>query len=165
MMSEIQVPASIEVEQCPLVEAFVACLNEIRLSLQILVLGLIKLSDSSLSVLVFRLHQLEGILRAHHCLEGTLFLGERIQGIVIHLLDLLIERLLRILKLQFLIRAIGTGTTDIIAHLETIEDGNIQVQGDELTEIVPQLPAEGIGIIRAAGIVVRPQAGTEVQRC
>ena len=161
MYLEVQVPPPIEVEQCPLVEAFVACLDEVRLSLQELILGLVKLSDGSLAVLIFRLHQLEGILRAHHCLEGALFLGERIQGIIIHLLDFLIKRLFGTLEFQFLVLTIGTGTPYIVAHLETAEDRDVQVQADELTEIVLDLFAERIGIIGTAGIVVRPQSGTD----
>ena len=155
--SEVEVFASIEVYQRTLVEVLISGLYQIRLRLQISILRLIELRDGRLASLVFGLHQLKGILRTLHGLQRCLFLRLRIQGIVIDLLDVLIERLLRIFKSQLLVLLIDTGITDVVTRLETVEDWHVQVQTDILTEVVLQLSTESIALEAAGGLIVGTQ--------
>ena len=53
LLLEVQLPTPIEVEQCLLVEVLVACLHQVALCFQVVVLRLIELSNGGLAILVF----------------------------------------------------------------------------------------------------------------
>ena len=137
-----------------LIDVLVACLNEVGLSLEVVVLRLVELGDGSFSVLVLRLHQRKGILRALHGLNGRFLFRLGIHGIVVHLLNIFIERLLGVVELQLLVLLVYTCQADVVARLETVEDGNAEVQADILREVVLQLFVEGIGLKAGSGIIV-----------
>ena len=96
--SETQVFTTIESDECLLVDVLVAGLHEVGLSLEIVVLRLVKLGDGGLAVLVLRLSEVECIVGGSDgLLRGFLFrLG--IQGVIVNLLNLLIQGLLRIVE-------------------------------------------------------------------
>ena len=162
--SETQVFAAIELEEGMLVEVLVAGLHEVGLSTHIVVLRLVELSDSSLAILVLGLHQLESVLRAVNSLSGATLLALRIDCIEIDLLDFLVECLLRIVELQLLRLLRNLGITDVVARLETVEDGHAQAQADILREVVLQLRTETGGRHAGGGIVVGAQSTIQRQR-
>ena len=145
-MSEAEFVSAIELDKGLLVKILVAGLHEVGLRLQVSILRFVELGDGSLTVFVFRLHQLEGVLGTLQGFFGRFLLRLRIQGIVVHLLDFLIERLLCVVELQLLVFLLDTGIADVVARLETVEDGDAEVQADVLTEIVLQLGRETIAL-------------------
>ena len=159
--SEVEVFTSVEVYQRTLVEVLISGLHQIGLRLQISILRLIELRDGRLACLVFGLHQLKGVLRTLHGLQRCLFLRLRIQGVVIHLLDLLIERLLGVVECQLLILIVDARTSDIITCLEAVEDRDVQIQADILREVVFQLFAKGVRLKARRSIIVRAKASAE----
>ena len=115
-----------------LVKVLVAGLYKVGLGLEICIFRLVELSDSRLAILILRLHQIEGSLRTLYRLKRRLLFRQCIQGIVIYLLDFLIERLLGVVELQLLILSLDFRRADAITRLKTVENGNIQVQTDVL---------------------------------
>ena len=80
------------------------------------------------------------------------------------LLNLLIERLLRVVEPQLLVLLLNAGVADAVARLEAVEDGHAQVKADVLREIVLQLGAESVGGESARGVVVTAQTAAEAER-
>ena len=161
---EVQCLAAIEIDKGGLVKVFVTSLNQIALCIQIDSLCLIELSDGGLAVLVFGLREHEGILAG---VGGSLtagIFGTGSKGIVISLLNLLIERLLDVVELEDLILAIYLGRTDAVARLEAAEDRNAEIQADVLREVVPQLGAERVGRHTVGLVVVGLKTGIEAER-
>ena len=151
---ETEVFTSVEGYQRLLVDILISGLNQVGLGFQIVVLRLVELGDGGLAVFVLGLLELEGITgRSDRLLRGLL-LGLRVQGVVIHLLDLLVERLLRIVELQLLVLLLDTGIANLVTRLETVEDGHAHVQTDILREVVLELFAEGVGLKAGGGVIV-----------
>ena len=82
--------STIELDKSLLVQILVTGLDKVGLRLQISILGFVELGDGSFAILVFRLHELEGILCALQGFFGGFLFRLRIQGIVVHLLDFFI---------------------------------------------------------------------------
>ena len=110
------------------------------------------------------MHQIEGSLRILYRFKRRLLLRQCIQSVVIYLLDLLIERLLGVVELQLLILALDFRRADAVTRLETVENGDIQVQTDVLREVIPQLCTEIVGLETAGSVVVRAHTATERER-
>ena len=105
-------------------------------------LALGAISGIGLAILVFRLRQFKGILRAGDGLARAVLLGLSIQGVVVHLLNFLIERLLRVVQLQLLVLLLNAGVADAVARLEAVEDGVGKRQAYNFTQIAVKLMAE-----------------------
>ena len=129
---ECEIFAAIEGDECLLVDVLVACLHEVGLRLEVIVLRLVELGDRRLTVLVLRLCQVEGIVGRSDCLLRSLLLRLGIQCVIVYLLDILIECLLRIVERQLLVLLTDTSRTDLVACLETVEDRHVEPKPSDL---------------------------------
>ena len=104
---------------------------------------LIQLIDSALAcgIFVFGIHK--GFAGSEDRLACRLVLLLCSRGIVISLLDFLIECLLRIIHLQLLVKDSNPGRADSVACLEAVEERDCQSEAQGLAPILVQLVAKG----------------------
>ena len=162
--SEAHVFATIESDECLLIDVLVASLNEVGFCLEVIILRLVELGNGSLTVLILCLCEVKGVIGGSDSLLRGLLLGLGIERVIIYLLYILIERLLRIVERQLLVLLIDTGSADTVARLEAVEDRHIKVQTDILREVILQLGTETIGLEAGSGVVIGTQTTTERER-
>ena len=152
--SEVERLASVELEECLLVEQLVACLHEVALCAEIGVLGLVELGDVGFSVLVFSLHEDECVVAALGGYGAAFVLGASGVGVEAHLLYFLVERLLGVVEGELLVLLFNLRAADAVAGLEAVEDGHAEIESDVLGEVVFHLSGEIIGGEFAGGVIV-----------
>ena len=94
---KVKTLATIKVEKTVLIKRLILGLHHVALCLEEIVFSLIKLSNAGLTILVFSLSKPEGILIACHSLSAAHIARLGSYGIVVQLLNLLKNRLVRVL--------------------------------------------------------------------
>ena len=105
------------------------------LSTEPAVAGIVVLGDAGLADLVFLLGQFVVLpgARRRFAAAGVAGLGR--DGVVVGLLDLLVEGFLNAFKLDLLSLETQFGRTDAVADGESLEDGDVQRQADVLLKL------------------------------
>ena len=67
-----------------------------------------------------------------------------INGIIVHLLDILIQGLLCIIQLKLLVLSLYLSITDVVSRLETVEDRYTETKTYILREIILYLATKAI---------------------
>ena len=111
-------------------------------ALGVLGLRLVELENGALARLVTPPGIVERLLAGEHRLAGRLVFLLRGRSVAIRLLDFLVQALLRVLHLQFLIEDVDTSRTNVVAHLEAVEERDAQREAHDFLPVLPQLLAE-----------------------
>ena len=120
--SEVESLSAVEVDECSLVYIFVFCLCQVALGLEEVVFLFVKLGDGGFAVFVFAPCQFEGIGVAVHRLSAAAVLADRGHGVVLHLLNLLVEVFLCVFESQRLVFLVYLRRANLVACREVVED-------------------------------------------